>query len=166
MELVEAVHLICDELEKGGWSIQLVGNGPLYGDIVGLIEKYNLQSVIEMEGSMPHAEIATIFNSARMLVLPTRAEGLPNVLLEAMACGAVVLASPVGGIPDVIKDGVNGFLFENMNTNNIAKKSFPQFISATLIWFRKRHRRLSSQIIYFEWLKKMERITLPKLTTP
>ena len=122
MELVEAVHLICDELAKGGWSIQLVGNGPLYGDIIGLIEKYNLQSIIEMKGSMPHTEIATILNSARMLVLPTKAEGLPNVLLEAMACGTVVLASPVGGIPDVIKDGINGFLFDDMGTDNIAKK--------------------------------------------
>lgn len=132
IDLVEAIHLISHELAKDNWSIQLVGDGPLYDNIVSLIEKYDLRSIIEMKGNQPHAEIPKILNSARMLVLPTKAEGLPNVLLEGMACGTVVLAAPVGGIPDVIKDSINGFLFDDMSTDNIAKKIVASINFSTL----------------------------------
>ena len=56
------------------------------------------------------------------LVLPSLSEGLGRVLIEAEALGKPVIGSNVGGIPDLIKDGKNGFLFEPKNSDNLAQK--------------------------------------------
>jgi glycosyltransferase involved in cell wall biosynthesis len=58
----------------------------------------------------------------RLVVIPSKSEGLPNVLLEAISCGTPVLATPVGGIPDVIQDNVTGFLLPTLEKEEIAKK--------------------------------------------
>ena len=57
----------------------------------------------------------------KLFVLLSYTEGLPHTLLEAMACGTPVLATPVGAIPDVIKDGAAGFIMENNSPECIAK---------------------------------------------
>lgn len=61
-------------------------------------------------GARPHEEIPWWMNACDVLCLPSLSEGLPNVALEAMACGLPVVAARVGGVPEVVRDGVNGFL--------------------------------------------------------
>ena len=57
-----------------------------------------------------------------LFVLPSRTEAMGRVLLEAMACKKPIIASNVGGIPEIIKDGYNGLLFESENVDDLAEK--------------------------------------------
>lgn len=61
-------------------------------------------------GARPHDEIPLWMNACDVLCLPSLNEGLPNVVLEAMACGLPVVASRVGGVPEIVRESVNGLL--------------------------------------------------------
>ena len=72
-------------------------------------------------GWIPHDELPKYLNQLKLLVLPSYTEGLPNIMLEAMACGTPVLATPVGAIPEVIKDEETGFILKNNSPECIAE---------------------------------------------
>jgi glycosyltransferase involved in cell wall biosynthesis len=57
----------------------------------------------------------------QIFVLPSLSEGFPVTILEAMACGLPVVATRVGGIPDIIEDGANGYLIDTKNQEQIAE---------------------------------------------
>src|SRR5439155_27155037 len=61
-------------------------------------------------GARPHEEIPVWMNASDVLCLPSLNEGLPNVALEAMACGLPVVASRVGGVREIVQEGENGSL--------------------------------------------------------
>jgi glycosyltransferase involved in cell wall biosynthesis len=61
-------------------------------------------------GARPHEEIPLWMSACDVLCLPSLNEGMPNVALEALACGLPVVASRVGGVPEVVREGVNGFM--------------------------------------------------------
>jgi glycosyltransferase involved in cell wall biosynthesis len=72
-------------------------------------------------GARPHGEIPLWINASDVLCLPSLNEGLPNVALEAMACGRPVVASRVGGVPEILQEGVNGFLIPPSDPNALAE---------------------------------------------
>ncbi|MDO9583009.1 MAG: glycosyltransferase family 4 protein [Desulfomicrobium sp.] len=67
-------------------------------------------------------DIVTEFENCRFLVLPSRSESMGRVLIEAMACGKAVIASRVGGIPEVVEENKTGLLFESENHSELAEK--------------------------------------------
>jgi glycosyltransferase involved in cell wall biosynthesis len=73
-------------------------------------ERLGIGDVVKFTGRVGPSGKRALFESAAAFVLPSYAEGLPVSLLEAMAAGVPVIASPVGGIPEVVVDGVSGFL--------------------------------------------------------
>ena len=96
------------------------GDGNLLITIRGYLKRKNLMGKVKMAGWIPHDELPKYLNELKLLVLPSCTEGLPNVMLEAMACGTPVLATAVGGIPDVIRNGHTGLLMKDNSPQCIA----------------------------------------------
>jgi len=86
----------------------LVGEGPWENELRARAKALGLESRVRFAGHSQ--DVAQVYAASDVIVIPSRSEGLPNVLLEAMAAGKPVVATRVGGIPEVLSDGVNGRL--------------------------------------------------------
>ncbi len=98
-----------------------IGDGPLRGRLRQFIADNGLGGRVEAVDWVSHDDLPRYFNELKLLVLPSCTEGLPNVILEAMACGTPVLTTPVGAIPDVVIDSVTGFIISDSSPEKIAK---------------------------------------------
>lgn len=104
--LIEAGECL---LDKGiPFKISIFGDGPLKGELESLIEKYKLGDSVFLHGFEP--EIHSVLNALDVFVLCSLNEGLPMALLEAMYMGTPVVCTGVGGMKEIIEDGVNGML--------------------------------------------------------
>jgi len=87
------------------------GLRPKDEEVYQLFRRRNPQLFLHLVPYVPQSELVDYYNLMDLVLMPSLRDGLPNVLLEAMACERVVVASDVGGLSDVIEDGQNGFLF-------------------------------------------------------
>jgi len=76
------------------------------------IEQMRLSDYISFLGWIPKGDKARLYHSADMLILPSYDEGLPYVIIEALASGLPIVSTSVGGIPEAVEDGINGFIIE------------------------------------------------------
>lgn len=119
MNFVKAIPLILEKQDNLKFFIG--GHGPLSDRIKNELENNNSSQKVELKGWISHNKVADYLNELKLFILPSYSEGLPTGVLEAMACGTPVLATPVGGVPDVIKDRETGFILENNSSECIAK---------------------------------------------
>lgn len=109
--LLDALRLL--SAERPGVSLAMRGSGPLRGRIEQYVKQHNLeQQVIWLPHADTPAELARIYNAARMLVCASTVEGGPRVTVEAMACNVPVISTPVGIMRELIDEGENGLLFQ------------------------------------------------------
>ena len=78
-----------------------MGDGPLRRELVALTEAQRLSAHVTFVGPKLHEELPDWYRAADLTVLPSRSEGLPNVLRESLACGTPFVASDVGGITEI-----------------------------------------------------------------
>ncbi|MFT3731277.1 MAG: glycosyltransferase [Hyphomicrobium sp.] len=106
--LVEAAR----KLRENGidFDLVLVGDGDMRSEIEALIARYELTAHVRITGWMSSEQVRAEILSARALVLPSFAEGLPVVLMEAMALGRPVISTYIAGIPELVRDDVDGWL--------------------------------------------------------
>ena len=89
-------------------QLAIVGDGPDRAALQALAEHEGVADAVRMVGAVPNTELARWYSAADVLVLASSREGWPNVLLEAMACGTPVVASNVGGVPEIVRHPAAG----------------------------------------------------------
>lgn len=97
----------------------LAGDGPLRGELEARIASLGLGADVRLLGERRDAQ--SLMQLADFLVLPSREEGLSNVLLEAMAAGCAAIASDAGGNPELVEHDVTGLLFPSDNAAALAQ---------------------------------------------
>jgi teichuronic acid biosynthesis glycosyltransferase TuaC len=83
-------------------TLLIVGEGPEQRKLRGLVEQLGLHARVRLLGAVPHAELCDYYNAADVLVQASSREGMPNVVLESLACGTPVVAAPFAGISELL----------------------------------------------------------------
>ena len=102
--------------------IVLIGDGEERLRLRERAGEFGLSGRLWFPGYLPPAEIPAWINAADVFVLPSLSEGLGVVILEAMACGRPVVATRVGGIPEIVEDGRTGFLVAPQQPDQLAER--------------------------------------------
>jgi glycosyltransferase involved in cell wall biosynthesis len=102
------------------FHIFFAGEGSYMHHLKNYVQKNKYSDYVTLLGQVPHEKLAYYYNMADVVALPSDMEGVPMVVLESLACGTPVVASSVGGIPDIITHGHNGILIDHLSTENIA----------------------------------------------
>lgn len=90
--------------------LHLVGDGPQRADLEVIVREQGLQKQVTFHGYRSQAQLQRHFAEADVFAMASFAEGVPVVLMEAMACGVPVVAPRITGIPELVQDGISGFL--------------------------------------------------------
>ena len=102
-------------------TLKIAGDGPEKGNLQKLVSDLALTGV-EFIGNIPHEEMPDLLKSTTVLIHGTKLESFGIVLVEAMASGTPIVSTDVGGIPDIIEDGINGFLVSHGDYESLANK--------------------------------------------
>ena len=110
----------CDLLIQQGYSIRLLiaGSGRAEKDVLGKIKN---TEYIEFLGYVSGEDKSRTYRESDLYVLPSYTEGMPTTVLEAMAFGLPVIVTPVGGLKDIIKEGVNGYFVQFGDSSMLAE---------------------------------------------
>lgn len=98
------------------------GEGPERSHLESLIRKNRLEKWVMLLGHVPREEISSFYRTVDVVVLTSRSEGIPLVLMEAMAQGTTVLAPAITGIPELVIPGKTGFLYSPGSLDDFTKK--------------------------------------------
>ena len=111
----------------------LCGEGELSSKIRKKVSADGLAQKVNLPGWVSHDEVPKYLKKMSLLVIPSETEGLPNILLESMACGTPALAASVGAIPDVLTEGKTGFLLKSCSPEFIAERILEVFENPSLL---------------------------------
>lgn len=106
---------------SGRIRLRIAGDGSLRGEIPRAVEALDLQDTVEMLGHVTAERIPELYRQAHIFVLPSLVEGMPNVILEAMASGIPTVATRVPGSEELIVPGETGLLCAPMRVDDLAR---------------------------------------------
>jgi len=120
-QLIEATKLLFDSAHRDNWSVLIVGDGPLKGELEKRTQIYGLEGRVKFLGWIKHGELGRVLSSAHVFVFPTLEDVWGIAPLEAMAMGIPVLCSKYAGASELVEDGVGGWIFDPHNPKELAE---------------------------------------------
>ena len=143
--LIEALTLLPDA------TLCLAGQGPSQSDFRKLAENLGVANRLRFLGNVPHDDLPAMFAAADVMALVSASEGLANAWVEALACGTPVVASNVGGAPELIR---------NPDAGRITETNVPAIVAAIgeLIRNPIAPGRVAATVAHFSWANNAERL--------
>jgi glycosyltransferase involved in cell wall biosynthesis len=108
------------QIEDSALELWIVGDGVQKPHLDRLVRSHRLQPRVRFLGARPHREIPLWMSAGDLFALPSRAEGHPNAVVEALACGRPVVATRVGGVPETVYSAEMGLLVEPDDVEGLA----------------------------------------------
>lgn len=124
LEPVKGVDILVrafSRVRTEGKLLVVVGDGGEMPHLQALVEELGISDSVSLVGAKPHEEIPCWIGAADLVVLPSISEGWPNVLMEAFSCGKAVVASRVGGVPEIVNAPTLGILVPPGDEVDLAK---------------------------------------------
>jgi colanic acid/amylovoran biosynthesis glycosyltransferase len=142
----------CARLRDGGFNFECViaGEGPERQRLELLIRKNRLQGQITLLGQVARAQMDALYGRADVLVLTSRSEGIPLVLMEAMMRGRIVLSPAITGIPEIVIPGKTGFLY--------APGALQDFVAKILFLEKLMCREDRNAMSRLDWIRHAARV--------
>ena len=122
---VKGVDILLNAWARVHWHaphirLLLAGEGPERGALESLARDLGVSDSVSFLGRKEQKDLCQLYSNARAVVLPSRREGLPLALLEASAAGAICIGSRIPGIPEIIQDGVTGYLADPESADDLS----------------------------------------------
>ncbi len=128
--VLESIRAFCDLHEAyPEWKLEMIGSGIQEEECRKLVDDLGAGDFIKLYGWVDHDAVAKITDEWKFNMLASDHEGLPNSMIEMMGKGVPIIATPVGGIPDLLKDGENGFRLKGTTVEDI-KEGLKKAITA------------------------------------
>ncbi len=116
--LMEATKMLHEKTRE--FELWIIGRGSMRSYVIQFIRKHELERYVKIMDPIPHWRMPHMYNNVDIVIIPSYTEGAPAVLFEAMACGRPVIATCVGQIPVLIRNNINGILFDPGNSKQLA----------------------------------------------
>jgi len=101
-------------------KLLIAGRGPMHDELQSLIQRLGLQDSVSLLGYRD--DVPELLSTADAFVMASRYEGMPNAMMQAMAAGLPVVGTNVGGMPELVRDGVDGYIVPAGDPNTLAKE--------------------------------------------
>ncbi len=118
--LIEAVNELKEKYPQ--IILEIMGEGNAKEKLKKTVKDLNMNEKVKFLGRIPREETFSYYQKASVFVLPSFNEGMSNAMLEALASGLPILATPTGGSDELVQDGKNGFILKMKNSDDIAEK--------------------------------------------
>ncbi|HSB08367.1 MAG TPA: N-acetyl-alpha-D-glucosaminyl L-malate synthase BshA [Blastocatellia bacterium] len=123
VEVIARMKQLGNGLGRSGVKLVMCGDGPERADAEALAAQLGVADAVEFVGKQPQSRVREYLSVSDLLLLPSQSESFGLTALEAMACEVPVIATRVGGIPEVVEDGGCGYLFEIGDVDGMAKSA-------------------------------------------
>lgn len=122
-DLLDAIsRLHQDYGGQANLNVLIYGDGPLKNKLIKMARDMKIDDKIKWRGFVPYGKVPEALSQIDVFVYPSLHEGFGRAIMEALAMEKAVVATNVGGIPDLIKDGINGFMVDPNNPEMLAEK--------------------------------------------